>query len=214
MPTITLADLRTLVYARVEDNTLLYTTAEVDAVINEAMRLTNLFTAFNQTSIQLPNFTVADQLLYDVPFPIIFPTRIAYEGKDLDKTGLIRIAQDYRYWATDTTNTYGPVGRWVPIGIKRFALHPIDSIGGASITITGVAEPTLLVAPGDVMQLDDDFVTLIVDYCGHRLVLKEGGKVFSDASLLIQSYWRNTKQLKRWQTFKAPRYFVQVQQPL
>ncbi len=213
MPSFTLGEIQTLIYDRLEGNTLLYTEPELTAVINECLRVTNLFTGYNETSIILPNFTVANQLVYDVPESILFITRVAFEGQDLDKIGLIRIAQDYRYWATDTSDTYGPTARWIPIGITKFALHPIDAVGGADVTITGVVEPTLLVAADDVVSLDDEFVTLIVEYCGHRLVLKEGGKAFADASLLIQSYWRQMKQLKRWQGFKAPRYFVQVEEP-
>lgn len=213
MPSFSLSDIQALVYDRVEGNSQLYTASEVTAVINEALRVCNLFTGFVQTSVQLPGFTVANQLLYTVPSPILFPTRIAFEGRDLDKLGLRRIGQDYRNWARDTTNTYGPVARWIPIGITQFAIHPIDAIGGNNLTVTGVAEPTLLVNSTDVMQLDDDFAPLIVDYCGHRLVFKEAGKVFADSSVLIQTFWKAMKELKRWQSFKAPRYFVQVQEP-
>jgi hypothetical protein len=105
------------------------------------------------------------------------------------------------------------VARWIPIGLKTFALHPIDATGGNSVTVTGVMETQQLVNPTDVCQLDDEFVTLISDYGGHRLVLKETGKTFADASLLIQGFWREMKTLKRWETFKAPRYFVQVESP-
>ena len=213
MPSWTLQQLRTLVLDRLEGNNLLYTNPELDAVINESLRITNLFTVFNEISIQFSGFMVVGQLLYQTPSPIIFPTRIAFEGRDLDKTGLKLAAQTYRSWAVDTTDTYGPVARWIPIGIKTFALHPIDAQGGNDLTITGVAEPDQLVNPGDVMQLDDEFVTLIADYGGHRLCFKEAGKTFADASVLIQAFWRQMKMLKRWDTFKAPRYFVQVQQP-
>ncbi len=213
MPTWTLDQLDQLVLDRVEGNNILYSVPERYSVINQAIRIINLFSAFNETSIELPGFTVANQLLYSIPSPIIFPTRIAFEGRDLDKTGLKLAAQTYRSWAVDTTDTYGPVARWIPIGIKTFALHPIDAQGGNDLTITGVAEPNQLVNPDDVMQLDDEFVSLIADYGGHRLCLKEAGKTFADASVLIQAFWREMKTLKRWDTFKAPRYFVQVQQP-
>lgn len=213
MSVYTLATLRTLVYSRVENNQLLYTNAEVSAIINESLRVINIFTAFNETSTAVSGSSVADQLLYSVPTGIIFPTQVAFNGRVLDKIGLNSIAELYQSWATDTTNTYGPVGRWVPIGINKFAIHPIDAVGGNTILVTGVAETTQLSADGDVMELDDEFVSLVVDYCGHRLVLKEAGKVFSDASILIQTFWRDMKALKRLQTWKAPRYFVQVQSP-
>lgn len=212
MPSYSLAKLRELVYERVEFG-LLYSIEEVDAVISEALQVANLFSGFNETSFELPGFTVANQLIYQVPVGIVFPTRVAFEGRDLDKIGLRQIGQRIRTWATDTTDTYGPVARWVPIGITQFCLHPIDAVGGNDVTITGVAETDKMVNPGQIMQLDDEYVTLITEYCGHRLVLKEAGKVFADASLLIQHFWHEMKRLKRWQGWKAPRYFVQVEQP-
>jgi hypothetical protein len=213
MPTYSLAELETLVWNRVESNTILYTQPEVQAVISEALRVTNLFSATNEGSVELPGFTVKGQLVYQTPLGMIFPTRVAFEGRDLDKVGLTRIGQDIRSWATDDTNNYGPVARWIPIGIQAFAIHPIDAVGGNDLTVTGVFETTPMTKPTDVMQLDDEFVSLISEYGGHRLVLKEAGKVFTDASVLIQAFWRVMKRLKRWQSFKAPRYFVQVQEP-
>lgn len=202
-----------MVLGRVEGNTTLYTQTEITAVINECIRISNAFTAFNETSTLVPGSTVANQLVYSTPSGILFPTQVAFNGRVLDKVSLTSIGECYRNWATDTTSTYGPVARWIPIGITTFAIHPIDAIGSNALLVTGVAETTLLASGSDVMELDDEFVTMLVDYCGHRLVLKEGGKVFSDASILIQTYWREMKGLKRLQTWKAPRYFVQVQSP-
>ncbi len=213
MPSWTLGQLSEFVYDRVENNELLYTQPEVTAAINEALRIINIFTGFNEDSVQLRGFTVANQLLYQTPTDMLFPTRVAFEGRDLDKVGLRLMGQTYRNWATDTTDTYGPVARWIPIGLKTFALHPIDATGGNSVTVTGVMETQQLLNSTDVMQLDDEFVTLVTEYAGHRLPLKETGKTFADASLLIQAFWSEMKTLKRWETFKAPRYFVTLQEP-
>lgn len=213
MSTYDLATLQQLIWDRVENNQVLYLAAEVTAVANEALRVTNLFTAFNAGSVQLPGFTVAGQLLYSVPDGILYPTRVAFEGRDLDKISLTAIGQNFRTWATDDSNNYGPVARWIPIGIRTFAIHPIDAVGGNNLTITGVMETTQLAAAGDVCELDDEFVSLVTEYGGHRLVLKEGGKVFADASVLIQSFWHTMKSLRTWQYLKMPRYFVQVEEP-
>lgn len=213
MPVYTLSGLRTLVYSRVEGNNILYVAAELNAVINECLRLSNAMTGFYSTSIVVSGGSVADQLVYAVPTGILFPTQISFNARVLDKIGLTAIGESIRSWATDTTSTYGPVARWVPIGITKFAIHPIDATGGSAITVQGVAETTQLSADGDAMELDDEFVAMLVDYCGHRLTFKEAGKIFADSSVLIQTYWREMKRLKKWQLWKAPRYFVQVEQP-
>jgi len=143
MPTITLAQLRSLAYDRVDNNTVLFPTAEVDSIINEAIRTLNLFTGFLQATADIPGFSVIGQRLYQCPSPILFPLKVQFEGRQLDMVPLRRLGEDYRKWATDVTAGAGPVSRWSPIGITQFVIHPADSVGGQYIGVTGVIEPPL-----------------------------------------------------------------------
>ena len=208
MPSVTLATLQQYVIDRIDNNTVMFTVPEITQFINEAYQVTNIFCGINQASVSVPGFSVAGQLLYQVPDPIIFPLQCSFEGRPLRKLSLSALAQNYRQWAYDNTTKSGPVQRWSPIGINQFVIHPCDSLGGRDISLIGVVEPPLLVNPTDVISLDDEFIDMIVSYATHRVQLKIGGGMFSQASLLIQSYWHRLKERMIYQDYIFPRYFV------
>lgn len=219
MPTFSLATLRQMALDRVDNNTQFYTYAlganayfDIDAVINEAIRIANLFTGFIQASVNLPGFTQATTLIYSTPAPIIIPVRVSYNGVFLDRTPVARLAQYNPAWATETTASYGPVQEWVPLGITLFALHPIDSVGGANLNVIGVQEPTPLVNANDVINLPDEFVPLITEYCAHRLPLKEGGSIFAQGAQAFRSWSRKMKTLSRWEGVKMPLLETKIRQ--
>ena len=207
MPLFTLADLRTRALDRLDGNAILYTNPELDWVINEAVRITALFTGFYRATVQLPEYTTAGIRIYDVPAGILVPTAVAFEGRQLQKISLKKLARKRRNWATDTTATHGQVEFWAPVGITRFVISPLDAAGGNDITLTGMAEPPLLVLPADVMQLENEYVELITEYCAHRLPLKEGGKIFTDASMGLNTYYSKMNERRRFTKLAMPKYY-------
>jgi hypothetical protein len=208
MPTFTLEQLRTKVYARLDNNSELYTLPEVDAVINECLRTVNLFTTFYRGSVAVAGGSAIDRLVYQTPAGILIPSAVFFAGRQLQKTSLLKLARQRRNWATDTTARSGRVEFWAPVGIGQFVITPRDSVGGREIVVDGVAEPPLLVNPGDVIALENEFVELLTEYGAHRLPLKEGGKVFADGSLALHGFWSKLKQRKRYQSLIMPRYWL------
>jgi len=103
------------------------------------------------------------------------------------------------------------VAQWWPIGTQKFGIHPADVIGGLPLAIVGVVEPTLLVNPTDVIDLPDEYTQIIDDYAAHVLQLKEGGKIFADASLLYQKFLSVMKDYGRWRYLVQPRYWIEAQ---
>lgn len=202
----TLADLRSAVYDRLENNQAFFRPARVTSIINEAIKVINLFTGFYQGSVTL--YSVANQLKYSTPDGMIFPLRAQFNGVNLDPIAINQIGKDYRDWATSTTDKDGPVARWVPIGINYFCLNPIDSLGGQSIYITGVLEPPLLVDDTDTMVLDDEYVTLIAEYGGMVAPLSEGGAPSANAMALYPNFLRIMRSLTMYRQVTMPRYFV------
>ena len=203
----TLADLQAAVYARLENNSICFQTYEVTGIINEALRATNILSGFYQGT--LTAISQAGQLVYPTPAGMLYPQRVQFENTQLDPIPVTRIGQEYRTWTTDTTAKIGPVARWVPIGINYFCLHPADSLGGGTIFVTGVLETPLLVNTDDTMQLEDEYVTIVVEYCASRLPLKIGGANWAQASqLYTKSFQPAIKKLGAVQRFKVPRYFV------
>lgn len=202
----TLSDLREIVYAQLENNQVFFRAAEVTAVINECIKIINLFTGFYQGAVEVTS--VAGQLIYEVPSTIVYPLRAQFNSVALDPIAIGQIGKDYRDWATSTTDKDGPVARWIPIGTNYFCLNPIDSEGGQTIYVTGVLEPPVLVDDADEVVLDDEYTTMIGDYGAHRLPLKEGGAPFAQASILYQNFQRTMKNLTALRKVTMPRYFV------
>jgi hypothetical protein len=208
MPSFTLADLRSKVLARLDNNSSLYTYPEIDYVINECVRTVALFTGFFRSTTHLPGFTKPGVRVYSTPPGILVPALIAFEGRQLQKISLKHLARTRRDWATATTASYGRVDYWAPVGISSFLISPIDSEGGHDLTITGPSYPPLLVNPTDVLVIENEYVDLITEYCGHRLPLKEGGKVFSDGSLALNKFYSKLKERKRYEALKMPKYYL------
>lgn len=206
MPVFTLSSLENKVLDRLDQNTGEYPLTEVDYVINECIRVTALFTGFYKATVQVPGYSVANKLVYDTPPGILAANVISFEGRQLQKISLKRLARERRNWATDTTDSKGRVEFWAPVGASKFVISPIDSQGGRDISVTGMAEPPLLVDPDDVMTLENEYVELIPEYAVHRLLLKEGGKAFADASLSLNEFYDKLKQRSRYEKLKLDKY--------
>ena len=203
----TLSSLSSAIYSRLENNTVFFTQTEVTSVINEAIQVTNLFCGFYQGTSRI--ISVANQLVYPTPTGMLFPQRIQFEGVQLDPIPITRIGQDTINWTTQTSNNYGPVARWVPIGTTLFCLNPMDSLGGQDIEVTGVMTPPLLVNSDDAMSLDDEYATIIVEYCASRLPLSIGGQNWAQASkLYVTGFQSAMKRLMIYRQFVMPRYWV------
>lgn len=206
MPLFTLADLRVKALGRVDDNTALYRNPEIDFVINEAIRIVAIATGFYRLTVQLPGYSQANKRVYAVPPDIIIPSELYFEGRRLRKLSLKRLARTRRTFLTDTTAGRGAVDFWAPIGNTWFTITPIDSIGGRDMTMVGIGEPPLLTDPNATMALENEYVDLISEYCTHRLPLKEGGKIFADGSISLNTFYDKLKERGKYERLKFPRY--------
>lgn len=206
MPAFSLADLRQKALAVVDNNTALYTNPEIDYVINECLRVMNLRTGFYRITEHYPGFTEANKLVYDTPEAFIIPSIVYFEGRKLQRLPLRALARVRRNWATDSTATAGPVQYWSPVGTSQFVISPKDATGGRDLTITGLGETPLLVNTSDVIALENEYVEAIQDYCKHRLPLKEGGKVFADGSMALNTFWDKTNERKQYESLKTPKW--------
>lgn len=208
MPVFTLAELRAKVLGRLDDNSGLHVTEEVDWVINECLRTVALATGFYRVTVTRPNFTVAGRLVYDTPEGIVVPLSMVLDGRLLQRISLARLARLRRNWVTDTTESRGRVEYWAPIGIGKFVISPKDARGGREISITGLAAPPLLVNATDTMALENEYVEIITEYAVHRLPLKEGGKIFADGSLALRTFYSKLKERRRYESLKFPGYWL------
>lgn len=212
MPEYTLGDIDARVLARLDNNSLLYPQAQRYSEINDALRIVNLVTAYAMDSVDVPGFTVAGQLIYIVPPSILIPLRVYYENRQLEMLSMRSVAMRYRTWATDRSNRGMPVQEWVPMGLGMFAIHPMDSTGGQSLTVNGIVELAPLVIASDLITIPDNYVELIEELVAHVLQIKESSAIFSQASVLYQKFIRDVKQYKYWESISFPRYFIMSNQ--
>jgi hypothetical protein len=214
MPTLTLQTLLDRIYSRLDDNRLLYSLLRVVDAINEAIQALNLQTGFIQTTIQVPGASQANRVWYDVPAGIVIPTRVQFESWRLQPATLNGIGQTYPNWVADTTaNTGLPVSYWIPVGLTKFAIYPADALGGQTIRVTGVAEPTPLVNLTDAVPMPNEYVSAFDLLAAHTLQLKESSTMFGQSSLDYQAFMRIMKKANIWRGMVQPRYFVEAHQP-
>lgn len=208
MPSYTLAIFREKVYSHVENNTELYTLAEVDRAINEALQVLNLYTGYLQGSVTIGN-TQINRFIYDVPSSVLIPEAVYLADRRLFPVSVPAMAMRQREWLRQTTANFGTVRHWIPIGITKFAIHPADATGGRSLKVEGVLEPTPLVNASDIANISDQLADAVQNLAAHVLMLKEGGKIFADASLQYQRFLHDMKSMGRWRTLRQPRYFIE-----
>lgn len=208
MPTVNLGNLRTRVYSRLEDNSLFHSYPEVDGAINDAVRVLNLFTGFIQKTDTVT--TVANTGVYDVPSTILIATRVAFNGRYLTPAPMSDFGLSYPRWISETTAQAGTnVTHWVPLGMRKFAIYPIDPVGSNTLTVTGVAEPTVLSADADEIQYPSEFGDILEEYAAHLVMIKAGGVVAKTAMLHYQSFLKRMGDLKRYKSKINPVFYIE-----
>lgn len=213
MPQYTLASIDARVLDRLDNNTGLYPTAQRYAEINDSLKVVNLFAPFAMDTLTVAGGTVAGQQFYAVPPTMIFPLRVYFNNRQLEKLSLRAISMRYRTWVTDRSNTGMPVQEWIPAGLSFFGIHPVDSTSGGVLLVNGVVEPALLVAPGDFVTVQDQYIDVIEKLTAHVLQVKESAAIFTQSSMLYQSFIHDMKEMTSFQDIKMPRYFVKLSPP-
>ena len=210
MPVITLPTFEARTYDRLDSNGAFFPTNEVDNAINEALRVTQCFTAFSMGKVTLPNYTDAYRVIYDVPPGMSVPLSVYFNGRALKFRSLTSMATEYRNWASQDSSFAGQVSNWAPIGTQAFVVQPADAAGGASLEIYGVLDLAPLVSPTDVAPIQDEYLDLIADYAAHVLLIKMPGRMFAQGLMLYQAWQRRVQALAHWRMGTMPGFPKQL----
>lgn len=212
MPSITLSALRSRVYDRLEENTAFYTSAEVNRAINEAILVLNLMTGFLQASGTVT--TAANQVWYSTPSGILYPLRVALDGRALQRSGLRALSLSTPSWMLETsTNTGRPPEYWIPLGFTKFGINPADSSNGRTLTVTGISEAARLTADSDAITYPPEFGDAIEEYAAHVCQLKAGGAVAGNAMMAYQNFLKRVNRLKRLKGKISPQFHIDLKAP-
>ncbi len=210
---ITRADLRDRILQRLENNYGFYEEAEIDRAINDSIRILNAVTGLLQSSYNISGNSVAGQAVYTVPSAILVPLAVYFDNEPLSKTDLRSLSLDRPEWRMETTATLGAqVSRWVPLGLNRFAIWPADAVGGHTIRVDGLQEPSFTDLADEVLPIHAEHAEVIEGHAFHTLTVKEGGKIFLDSTLKVfrQQYRQKIQSLQIWADELMPYLRVQV----
>jgi hypothetical protein len=216
MPSVSLSDLKAAVYAKLDQNDQFFREAEVTWAINEGIRLGNLFCNWLTDTIAVygGGVTIADRAIYRVPDGIAIPQRVAFNGKELDKVGLFQLFRQWPQWMKDTTATTGyPVNRWCPYSLNRFAINPADAVGGGTLEVTGVINPTPLVNDTDTITIPKYGILVVADYAAHTVQCKLGSVPLTQSMPQYRTYEQMIKQARVWTRYKHPQFWIDNKTP-
>ena len=215
MPTLSLSELKAATYAKLEGNQRMYKPAEVTRAINEAIKLTNLFGAWFNTTATVPSTaTIANRVIYRVPESIIIPEKVSINGVELNKVGLLQLCRNWPEWMSETTASTGySVSRWCPYAFNRIIINPADSVGGAYLEITGIGNPPDLEDDSDVISIPKDGVPAVSEYAAHIVQCKLTGTAFTQSIPMYRTYEKYVKSQRKWLTYKQPNVWFDLNKP-
>ena len=213
MPRLTLGYLKEQTLARLEQNDRMYQSDELADAINEAIAVINIAVGWNQLTFNVStDSTIAGRHIYDTPEGIVFPQRVIFDGQVLEKSTLNALSNTFKNFLQDTTESTGSqVSRWCPVGIRKFIIHPADSVGGANLSVTGIAEFDVMVYDSDFVYAPKEGVTAICDYAAHIVQCKLQGMPFMQSLSLFRNYQALVALQKYWLSYKQPNIYFDEQ---
>ncbi len=208
MPNLSLAALRVKLYDRVEQNYLLYPNSDTDRALNEALKVTNLFSGWSQGRTPA-GFSVVNRVIYSKPSGMLFPMKLYMDNREIPKESITTLANTEQKWikGIGVRTRY-----WAPIGLNLFALYPSDKLGGRYLEMWGITEPAKLVNESDTATIADELVDLVVEHAFMNMVVKEGGRVQSDAARLYKPWIQKVNALRFWEAKINPSGKTEMQQ--
>lgn len=166
-----------------------WTAEEGRLALNETLRMWNLLVGFWKTRVELT--TVANQVWYVPPSPILYPLRVDFELAPMVQTPLFDLDLGRPLWEGETTASPDAPQvptLWVPAGFTLFAIWPADALGQRSLVVDGITHAPILTLPGDFIDIGEEEVNVFLGYALHILTFKVGGTRFADTIPLYKAF--------------------------
>lgn len=206
----TLATLRVRLHDK-RDGILQWTPEEEQLAINKALRFWNLLTGYWQrTALQnTGNGTVE----YTLPATMVYGARVAVSGLPLTVTSLTELDLMRPSWRSETVASGGSVPTvptlWAPCSLLRIAIWPqMASVVVNGLRVDGVSATPVLSEPADFIDLGEELLEVLLNYCLHLLAFKIGGPTFQQTVPHYRAFLRAAaeengilkanKKFRRW----------------
>jgi hypothetical protein len=165
-----------------------WTTAELTAYLNEALRVWSALTGYWKKRVLLT--TIRTLPYYNLAGYLTFGMHVEFNGTPLIQSSCINWDKGYPYWEGQPSAT-GPI-EWAPIGISLFAIRPPDLVGSNSLIVDGVASAPVLGTVADptkdFIDIGDEELDALLKECQYLAAFKEGGQEFESALPLHQAF--------------------------
>jgi hypothetical protein len=181
-----LAQLQTLFYQQVGENTSFFRPDEATRILQEAFRVFNCLTGFWRGRVDM-GLTVADQHFYDTPAGMTYILRVEINRKPLSSTSLYDLDYGQPTWENETCTAGNLPEMFAPVGFNKFALWPASLEATNSLIVEGVIPAPVLTNVGFV-DLGQDELETILDYAQHIAQFKEGGQEFEGSQIQLKEF--------------------------
>jgi hypothetical protein len=154
-------------------------TDELNGIIQEALRVWNSLTGFWRTRQLIT--TVADQTWYVVAGSITSSLRVMFNDHPLLPSALYDLDTSQQYWESETTATRNVPDEPAVYGIgalNLISIWPADHAGGNRLVVDGIAQTPILTSDSSYVDIGEEELSLLLDYCEHIALFKEGGAEF------------------------------------
>lgn len=160
-----------------------WTTTEKNLYIQETLRCWNMLTGYWRGRVNVtPTGTTATFPWYALPSPMTSGMRVTFNGKPLNVTSLDQLDNGRPNWEGEITTTGGDVpttvDSWAPAGLALIAIWPADAAGGNDLMCDGILATPILTDDDDYIDIGEEDVDTLLDYCEHLCQFKEGGAEF------------------------------------
>jgi len=157
-------------------NAMFWVDAELNNAINESLRMWNLLTGAwcAKHSVTL----TAGENWITLPSTITAATRADYMGRSLRSTAVRDLDNGAPGWETMP----GTPRYWAPAALNLIAVYPTNTDTTNSLTIDGIRSTPVLSNDTDSVDLDPGTYDTLLDYARHILLLKLGGREFTESA--------------------------------
>ncbi len=191
---MTVAQIQTRIWNRLDDDGTYYPSSEVLGAINEGQRLFVLLTLCLEKTATLSDIQlVSYRLLQQSGFEdFLCPLRIRVSGGarlQASRLGELDALDD------DWQATAGTPDRYAVLGLDLLCLNKQPASSGTDLSITYAHAPAIITAVGSSPEIPAEYHTDLVDYAIHALRVKEGGKDFLDTLPLLNRFLENASKL-------------------
>lgn len=167
-----------------------WTDEEALLAFNEALYFWNLCTGRWKRRETIA--TIANQFVYTLSASMVYGIRITFNSYPMTSSSRDDLNNARYTWRSETTVSGDGVPTrptaWAPISLRNFYIWPADAAGGNTLTADGVAATPVLGQDGDLLDLGEEHLNILLGYSLHVLTFSKSGPFFAVTDPLFKAF--------------------------